>query len=99
MQEKKKAHDDLIREKGKFLHSQEVQEHRRSQIRQEGSEKRNSFQAYIRAVKDREMSDKVREVKEREFDYAQYLGARWLSLKYKDQELKENISVLSRLVN
>ena len=99
MHEKKKVYDELLREKGKFLHSQEVQEFKRNLAKREGCERRNSFKAYIRAVKDKEVSEKVREIREREFEYAQYLGAKWLSLKYKDQEVKENISVLSRLVN
>ena len=99
MQEKKKNNDDLLREKGKFLYSQEVQDYKRNQVKHENKEKRNSFKAYIRAIKDKEISDKVREIKEREFECAQLLGAKWLSLKLKDREVKENISVLSRLVN
>jgi hypothetical protein len=97
--EKKKAYDDLLREKNKFLHNQECGEQKKNKVKSEKSEKRHSFKAYIRAVREKETSEKVREVREREFEYAQYLGAKWLNLKQKDQEVKENISILARLVN
>lgn len=97
-EEKRRKIDDLLREKSKYLNNQENNENKKMVDKEEKSDKRNSFIEFVQASKVIRNDEKVRENKEREFEYAQSLGAKWLRLKYKDEELKENLDILNRLI-
>jgi len=97
-EEGKRRYDDLLREKNRFLNNQENNENMRVKVREERSDKRNDFIEFVQAGKAIESDEKVRELRERNFEYAQGLGAKWLGLKYKDDELKENLEILNKLM-
>lgn len=97
-EEKRRKIDDLLREKNRYLNNQENNENKKITDKEEKSDKRNSFIEFVQATKIIQNDEKVKEIKEREFEYAQSLGAKWLRLKYKDDELKENLDILNRLI-
>lgn len=97
-EERKRKYDDLLREKNRFLNNQENNENKKVKAKEEKLDKRNDFIEFVQAEKIIEDDEKVRELRERKFEYAQSLGAKWLRLKYKDDELKENLEILNKLM-
>lgn len=91
--------DDLQREKSKFLRKQEEKEYKKQLKKFEQSQERESFFEFIDAFKQKSLQEKTREVLERDFDYAQEIGGKWVNLHNSDQKVLENIQVVERLVN
>ena len=95
---RKKERDDLERDKSKYLANQEVNEYKRQVRRFERSQERESFIEFVDVFKQRNTQEKTREEREREFEYAQVLSGKWIKLHQNEQQVKENIDIVQKLI-
>ena len=99
MEVRQKALDDLERERIKFIKKQEEIKNKKEQEKQEKLQERESFIEFMDVVKYQMVQEKTREEKEREFEYAQELSAKWLRLHSYEQQVKEKIQIAEKLVS
>jgi hypothetical protein len=95
---RKQRSDDLEREKERFLINQEVCRGRKQVMKTENQDSRDSFREFVGAVKQRKRTEQLREIREREFEYAQGLGAKWIRLNAESQHVKENIEIVAKMI-
>jgi hypothetical protein len=96
---RKQESDDLLREKIKHKNFQNTLENKRQQMKNEKEQDRESFKDYVGVLKESLRKEQARLNKERDFDYAQELGAKWIKLHISDQKAKENLQVVDKLLS
>ncbi|OMJ90721.1 hypothetical protein SteCoe_6897 [Stentor coeruleus] len=99
IENRKKMHDDLMREKNKHLQRQDALEQRRQQRKNEKEQERESFKEFVGVLKENMRREQMRCNKERDFGYAQEVGAKWMKLHSVDKQVKENLQIVDKLIN
>ncbi|OMJ80974.1 hypothetical protein SteCoe_18683 [Stentor coeruleus] len=96
---RKQESDDLLREKNRHRNIQYMIENKRQQRKNEKEQDRESYKDYVGVLKESLRKEQTRLNKERNFDYAQEIAAKWIKLHYSDQQVKENLQVVDKLLS